>query len=624
MDSIPKLTEDEIASQARSILIDFRIAGAFIGSPSEREQLSSWCINIGDLLYETSGEYPPVRIYPFDLDEAVKEIKKLEDPEKRYKSLLLMIPQIPPENKSKILDEAFNASNLISNEDERSKALLEINEIKKAESIETVPFLVPRQIPPSPADFKGREEELSDIISNFQKGAMITGLRGMGGIGKTALALVIAERIREKFTDGDIFIKLHGTSSNPLSPLDAMAHVIRAYHPTALLPKKEIEMHGLYLSVLAGKRVLLLLDDAYDEKQIELLIPPISCCVLITSRNKFIIPGLKVRDLDVLPPDKSCDLLIDISPRIGDKAHDLAMLCGYLPVALRNAGSAIAERQDLSVIEYEERLKNNKMRLELIEASFSLSFDLLTQKRQRQWCRLSVFPDDFDRDGARAVLKMASDPAYDAISDLVKWSLVNFIRADDPQNGRYRIHDLARIFAESRLDARDEFDARFQHAKYYLKILSQAEKLFKGNGDKILEGLALFDREWENIHGGQNWIASKLSDPKDLTRKKDQISILKMADSYPNEGASIIRLRLYPCERIKWTNSALIASRALKRERDESLNLIHLGTAHAALGQIIEAIKKFEQALKISQVIKDKKIEAECLSYLGLSYEDSD
>jgi len=238
MDSIPKLTEDEIASQARSILIDFRIAGAFIGSPPEREQLSSWCINIGDLLFEISGEYPPVRIYPFDLEEAVKEIKNLEDPEKRYKSLLLMISQISPEDKSKILNEALDASNLISNEDERSKALLEINEIKKAESIDTLPFLVPRQIPPSPADFKGRDEEISEIISNFDKGAMITGLRGMGGIGKTALALVIAERIREKFMDGDIFIKLNGTSSNPRSPLDAMAHVIRAYHPTAFAKKR--------------------------------------------------------------------------------------------------------------------------------------------------------------------------------------------------------------------------------------------------------------------------------------------------------------------------------------------------------------------------------------------------
>ncbi|MCK9442408.1 MAG: metallophosphoesterase, partial [Methanothrix sp.] len=95
--------------------------------------------------------------------------------------------------------------------------------------------IIPHQIPPPPRDFKGREEEIKDILSNFEKGATITGLRGMGGVGKTALALVLADKIKSQFPDGQIFVDMRGTSNNPelppLTPSEAMAQVIRAYNP---------------------------------------------------------------------------------------------------------------------------------------------------------------------------------------------------------------------------------------------------------------------------------------------------------------------------------------------------------------------------------------------------------
>ena len=101
---------------------------------------------------------------------------------------------------------------------------------------ETIPSLIPHQIPPPPADFKGREKEINEILINFDKGANITGLRGMGGIGKTALAFVLADRIKGRFPDGDLYLDLRGTSKSPLSPSEAMAQVIRAYRPTDKVP----------------------------------------------------------------------------------------------------------------------------------------------------------------------------------------------------------------------------------------------------------------------------------------------------------------------------------------------------------------------------------------------------
>ena len=126
-----------------------------------------------------------------------------------------------------------------------------------------------------------------------------------------------------------------------------MAQVIHAYRPTDRLPENQDELRGLYLSILAGKRALLLFDNAANKEQVEPLLPPANCAVLITSRIKFTLPGLKERDLDVLPTDKACELLLGIAERIGDRAEELAKLCGYLPLALRNAASALAERKRL-------------------------------------------------------------------------------------------------------------------------------------------------------------------------------------------------------------------------------------------------------------------------------------
>ena len=170
--------------------------------------------------------------------------------------------------------------------------------------------------------FKGREEEITDILSNFEKGATITGLRGMGGVGKTALALVLADKIKNQFPDGQIFVDMRGTSNNPelppLTPEEAMAQVIRAYNPVDRLPENSNELRGLYLSILAGKRALLLLDNAASGEQVEPLLPPAGCSVLITSRIKFALPGLAEKDLDILPSDKACELLLEIAPRIGN------------------------------------------------------------------------------------------------------------------------------------------------------------------------------------------------------------------------------------------------------------------------------------------------------------------
>ena len=494
---------------------------------------------------------------------------------------------------------------------------------KKASTHEAGSFstIIPRQIPPPPSDFKGREEDIRDILSNFDKGATITGLRGMAGVGKTVLAFVLADRLKDRFSDGQLFVNLQGTSKNPLSSVEAMAQVIHAYRPTDRLPDHQDEVRGLYLSVLAGKRSLLIFDNAADREQVEPLLPPANCAVLITSRIKFTLPGLKEKDLDVLPKGNACELLIGIAERIGDRAEELAKICGYLPLALRNAASAIAEKKDISVAQYERRLSDKKKLLELVEASFSLSYDLLSPTRRKQWCRLSVFPEDFDISGVAAVWKMGRNPSAEALSDLVKWSLVIFLpSANSEEEGRYRLHDLARIFADSRLDSSQRADAQYRQSKHYLKVLSDADKLYAKGGMSILPGLWLFDKEWVNIKAGQAWAEELIRNHKKLKTGMGQKYAFQLGNSYTTEGILVLPLRLHPLERIRWDENALAAARMIKDRNAEVVHLHNLGNAYLSIGYTRKAIECYESSLSRKRKIEYAKNEGRSLNGLGNAY----
>jgi hypothetical protein len=409
------------------------------------------------------------------------------------------------------------------------------------------------QLPAPPIDFVGRTAELEAILSDLKRDTVIIGLRGLGGIGKTTLALVITDRMQAQYPDAQFYINLRGASDQPLSPAEALAHVIRAYHPTAKLPEAVADLQSLYRSVLSEQHAIILLDDANNAEQIKYLLPPTSCLLLITSRQHFTLPGLHATDLDTLSPDDARQLLIEIAPRLDtvitsrsaakqsstpneiastsatsryDVASEIASLCGYLPQALRAAGSLLAVAIDLDPANYAAQLRNERTRLERlgvdpalgvsVEASLNLSYAQLSPEAQRVFARLSVFPSAFD---ANAEETICLDESHRHLSTLLQYSLAQY----NPTTKRYSLHDLVRLFAAARLSPlslakRSEqseesgrgaggegevFSTHLRHAEYYAQIFFEASQLYLGS--IMMNGLALFDMERPNIEQGQKW-----------------------------------------------------------------------------------------------------------------------
>ncbi len=465
------------------------------------------------------------------------------------------------------------------------------------------------EVPPAPADFTGREDELKELLASIELGGVtISGLQGMGGIGKTVLAFKLVELLKPRYSDAQFYLDLKGASAQPLTVSEALAHVVRAYHPTAKLPDSESELRGLYLSVLDGQRALLLMDNAANAEQVEPLIPPAGCLLLVTSRQHFTVPGLASKNLDTMSVADARKLLLTIAPRIETHADEIAALCGHLPLALRLAATAMVKYRNLLPTDYVRRLGDRQQRLQLIDASLSLSYELLSEELRERWRWLAVFPDTFAGDAAAAGWEVEVDQAKYILGELMATSLVEW----NETSNRYRLHDLARLFADARLNAAERVVGQKRFATHCRDVLAAVDELYLEGGNSLLRGLALFDLEWGNIQAGHVWVTSQAdAADEDVTR---------LCMTYPNIGACVLSLRQHSRERIRWLAIALAATRRLQDREHEGMALGNLGNAYANLGEARRAIQFFEQALLIHRELGDRRSEGADLGNLGQAY----
>ncbi|HTJ69817.1 MAG TPA: tetratricopeptide repeat protein [Actinospica sp.] len=366
----------------------------------------------------------------------------------------------------------------------------------------------PRQLPTDTRLFTGRENELDALFALAEQAraggepgtVVISAIDGMGGVGKTALAIRAAHRLAPRFPDGQLFLDLYGYTQGtaPRDPSEALAALLGSLGISPRdIPADLDARAAAYRDRLAGTRTLIVLDNVADEAQVIPLLPACeTCLVLVTSRKR-----LKALDdalplaLDVLPRDEAVTLLRKAA-RLGTDAEDellerAAELCGYLPLALLIAGALLrtgGPGWNLSVLI--ERLESRPAGHELagytdeirsVQAVFDLSYQNLPEDVQVLFRRLGLLPGpEIDAYAAAASLDGDPDTAARLLQRLTDHSLLIAVTP-----GRYRPHDLVRAHARTLAVSQDPEPVRRAACDrllhYYAYTAQAATKLIARN-----------------------------------------------------------------------------------------------------------------------------------------------
>jgi DNA-binding SARP family transcriptional activator len=349
-------------------------------------------------------------------------------------------------------------------------------------TIVRTPWVTPAQLPADVPGFTGRDgylERLDPLLPDTDPGAtavVISAIHGTAGIGKTALAVHWAHRIRQRFSDGQLYANLRGYADGPpVRPVEALAWFLTALGvPAGQIPSTVEEASGLYRSLLAGRRVLVLLDNARDADQVRALLPGSpGCLALVTSRDR--LDGLVARDgavpvpVDVLSSDEAHELLVRLlgPERVRSEpepAAQLVDLCGQLPLALRIAAANLVARPRTSVAGYVDRLRADRLGpLDVVgdqqagvKAAFDLSYLGLPEDARRMFRLLGLVPGP-DLTGPAAAAMVGLDPAA-AATILDRLAAAHLV--DEHQAGRYTLHDLIRQYARQKATTEDSADDR--------------------------------------------------------------------------------------------------------------------------------------------------------------------
>jgi tetratricopeptide (TPR) repeat protein/transcriptional regulator with XRE-family HTH domain len=343
-------------------------------------------------------------------------------------------------------------------------------------------LVAPFQLPPDIEDFTGREGVLERLRVRMadhpgeSTAVVITGAVGKAGVGKTALAVHAAHQLRPAFPDGQLYVNLRGAEAQALAPAQVLGEFLRALGVEGqCLPSDVDSRAGLYRSLLADRRVLVLLDNAADEAQVRPLLPAgAGNAVLVTSRAR--LAGLtlsEVVDLRVLPPGQAVELLGKIVGvgRVAaepEAASQIAALCGYLPLALRVVGARLAAKPHWRIQRLADRLAAHHRRLDElavgdleVRAGFALSYQGVGDVERRAFRLLGLLRvPDFAPWMLSALLDIPVPDAEEIAERLADAQLLDAVGEDVAGQIRYRCHDLLRLFARERLAADETPDAR--------------------------------------------------------------------------------------------------------------------------------------------------------------------
>ena len=507
----------------------------------------------------------------------------------------------------------------------------------------TTPALapVPRQLPAAPRLFTGREPELAALTAALDDDAesgrtvVITAIGGLGGIGKTWLALHWAHHNLDRFPDGQLHVNLRGfdPAGTPMSPSSALRGFLEALGvDPATIPAELDAQVGLYRSVVATKRLLVVLDNARDTTQVAPLLPTSpGCTVLVTSRDRLAglvaAHGARPLTVDVLPDLDARRLLAD---RVGaqrlaaepDTAEELLSCCGGLPLALSIVAGRVAAQPRFSLAELTGELQGAATRLDALDDSDpvgslpavqSWSYQALTPEQARVFGLLGLAPGpDIGLPAAASLTALPVARARIVLRELTNASLVQ-----QHLPGRWRMHDLVRLYAADRagrdLPADDRSAALRRLVDFYLHTSYAGERLLSPHAVPITpdppadgcvphqfadadEALAWFVVEHPGILAGQQLAVAQGWD----------VVVWQVAWALH----SVHYRRGYLSADLACWRTALAAAERLDDPAVRIRTHRRLGHAYSRLGRRPEGRAHLEQALALAEQIGDVREQA--------------
>jgi tetratricopeptide (TPR) repeat protein/transcriptional regulator with XRE-family HTH domain len=546
----------------------------------------------------------------------------------------------------------------------------------------------PRQLPAAVPDFTGRAAELQALAGMLDRAGtgapgtvVISAIGGTAGIGKTELALHWAHQVARRFPDGQLYVNLRGfdPSGNPASPEAGIRGFLDALGvPPERIPASPVAQAGLYRSLLSGKRMLLLLDNARDEQQVRPLLPasPASL-IIVTSRSQLsglaATDGARLLTLDALTHDEATQLLAD---RLGharaaaqpDAISEIASLCACLPLALTVAAAHAVTRPHLSLAAIAAELRDSRGRLDALDSGdpavsvrtvFSWSYQRLTPEAARTFRLLGLHPGPDIT--ALAAASLAGIPPGRARRDLDELARAHLITEHLP--GRYVFHDLLHVYAAEHAHVTDGEETRRAAAgralDHYLHTARHCGLLLHPSREPVRiasplpgvtpeqpadyhQALAWFEAEQQVLIAAVASAAESGFDVQAWQIPWAMVAFLSIRGHY-RELAAIQHTALAAATRLGDTAGQAVCSRVLASAYDtlgdeqaidhytNSLKLyrqlgnrlgeakVHqgLGLAAERQGRCADALGHSEQALSLYQGIGDQEAEAEMLNSVG-------
>jgi DNA-binding SARP family transcriptional activator/tetratricopeptide (TPR) repeat protein len=382
---------------------------------------------------------------------------------------------------------------------------------------EVIPPVTPRQLPGSTADFVGREGHVAAIKRllaeendhTAARSVCIVAISGRGGVGKTTLALRVAHELSDAFPDGHLYADLRGSSGAEDHTAWVLARFLRALGVSgAAMPDEVGDRAVLFRSLLANKRLLVVLDDVTTEQDVVPLLPGSSTCpVIVTSRRQLTgLTGAHWVHVDVFETVKSLELLAKVvgPERVGaeqDDAVELVNLCGGLPLALRIAAARLASRPRWRISGLVRRLADEASRLDEfthhgleLRSSIALSYNGLSDHARRLFRLLAqVRALDFASWTAAALLDADLFSAEEVLDRLVEAQLLDTVEYPGGRV-RYRMHALIRIYATELLNEAEtdveRHDALVRMLGAWLAFTEKAHRAEYGGDYTVLHGTA--------------------------------------------------------------------------------------------------------------------------------------